>query len=509
MSKKIFKNIFHSGLTSLITGIIGFLMLPYMISKVGIVEYGLVGIGSIFYISGYISLLEMGFQASISKYISEFNAKQEYLKVCQLLNTTLIIFICLGFALMIIGVLISGFLVNYLLLIPSEYKSSFHKILLLISITYIFQFPIFVYAGLFEGLQRFDILKGIQSLCAVLTALCIILSLTLGYNYMGIIVSSLLVIFLQFLAYMYFSFRTLPYFSLSYKYINFNIIREIWRMTKFISIGKISSFLYNNSPRIFISILLGPVSMTSYEVIMRLPRFIKVSLGFFNSAIMPAVSEMEATNQQEKLPILFLRGNRYLMIIIVPIVSAAIYFADEFLRVWLGNGFSHLYLLLQFVLIWNIAIPLISYGGSIMLGLNRKLRETTILSIASTILSVVLSMILIWRYEISGIIIGYVCGILLVTPFYMSIYLKEFNIKYVDFIKMILSIFAFSIIPIGISILTNLIIVKESMLIFIMNIFVWCISYWMCLYFFSMDEDERMSINKIFTQGFNQNAGSV
>ena len=44
MEEKLFKNTLYSGLSSIATGAVGFFLLPIIISRVGVVEYGLVGI---------------------------------------------------------------------------------------------------------------------------------------------------------------------------------------------------------------------------------------------------------------------------------------------------------------------------------------------------------------------------------------------------------------------------------------------------------------------------------
>ena len=259
MKKKIIRNTIFSGLSSLTVGVIGFLLLPFMIHKVGVVEYGLVGISYIFAMSGYVSMLEMGFQSSISKYVAEFYAKGEELKICRIVITVCAMFLCMGIVLMIAGFALSGIFARHLFIIPAEYQSSFQRVLILIFFSYVFQFPTIVYAGLLEGIQRFDILKGMQALTAIIIAGGIILFLTLGYNYVAIVACTLFGLFVQFCVYVYSAFKILPFLSIKYEYLSYQIIKEIWAMTKFLFIGKVSSLIYHNTPKFLTSMLLGPV----------------------------------------------------------------------------------------------------------------------------------------------------------------------------------------------------------------------------------------------------------
>lgn len=264
-----------------------------MIAKVGIVEYGLVGISSIFAMSGYVSLLELGFQKTIAKYTAEYHAQNNELKICRLISTMFWVFMAIGILLMIVGLSFTGLILSFLKL-PAGYRSSFQIALTIIFVSYVFQFPNLVFAGLFEGLQRFDVLKGIQVIATILSALSVIILLMSGYGYIAIVCSTIAALIIQCLLYFILSFKTLPYLSIRYKHFSIRYLAEIWQMAKYLFAGKISSLIYHQTPRVLISIFLGAAVMTSYEVVIRLPRFLKVMLGFVNAAVTPAASELNA-----------------------------------------------------------------------------------------------------------------------------------------------------------------------------------------------------------------------
>jgi O-antigen/teichoic acid export membrane protein len=81
LKEKIIRNTISCGASSTISILANFLLLPFMISRLGVIEYGLIGISDIFTVGGCMSLLEMGFQSSISKYVAEYNAKNNHIKI--------------------------------------------------------------------------------------------------------------------------------------------------------------------------------------------------------------------------------------------------------------------------------------------------------------------------------------------------------------------------------------------------------------------------------------------
>ena len=497
MKEKIVKNTLYSGISSIIMGIIGFFLLPFMIAKVGVVEYGLVGISNIFAMSGYISILEMGFQSSMAVYIADYYSQKEELKICQLVNSVMIIFIVSGSVLMILGIILSDFFVTYLLKIPDIYRSSFNTMLCLIFSSYVIQFPTIALAGLFQGLQRFDILKGVQTLTVIIAALSIILLLNHGFDYTVIIISNLASFIIQFILFLLFSFKKVPFLKISHKYFSLKIIKEIFIMTKYLSIGNLSSLISIHTPRILIGLFLGPILMTSFEVVMRLPRFIKVQLGFLNSAVMTAASELKATNQNEKIRELFLRGLRYQFIIAFPVIIGAMFFAREFLRNWVGQEFENLSGLLQFVLIWNLITPIVNYGASILVGMNKELKRLMMLHVTTTAMGLILSLALIWHYELHGVIIGYAGSFILMFPWYLYIYLNEFRLKYPKFIKEIVSVIIISIIPAGIMFLTNRLMPTEGLLMLAVKGSILCLLYLCILYALILNSQDRLTIARL------------
>lgn len=497
VKKKIVLNTVYSGLSSLVTGLIGFLLIPFMITRVGVTEFGLVGISNIFAMSGYISLLEMGFQSSIAVYIAEFYSKKEEHKILRLLNTTLVLFFVIGLLLALLGLGLSDVFIKYVLQIPETYQNSFKTALILIFVSYIFQFPTIPFAGLFQGLQRFDLLKGVQTAVVILAALGIILLLNLGYNYLAIIFCTVSSLFIQFLLYLYFAYRELPFFVIKYEHFSRDSINAIWKMSKFLSIGNIASVIHLHTPRIIVGIFLGPVFMASFDIIIRLPRFIKAQLGFLNSAVMTAASELKAQDQHETLRALFLRGLRYQFVVALPIITGSIFFAEEFLRVWVGRSFENLASLLQLALLWNFMTPVVNYGASILVGMNRKLERITTLHVMTAFLGIFISAVLVERYRLNGIIVGYVFSYVLTLPWYLSMYLREFDIKYPNFLKETILMFISMVIPFAVVTLVNHSIPGEKFSSLIMKVLAWCFVYWGVLYFIALNKEDRRMVLKL------------
>jgi len=268
-------------------------------------------------------------------------------------------------------------------------------------------------------------------------------------------------------------------------------MREVFNMTKFLFINRISDLIFHNSPRIIIGIFLGPISMTSYEAVIKISRMIKVALGFINSAIMPAASELYANNNTNTLRELFLKTCRYQLVAVFPVATAVMFLAQSFYRLWLGADFVKLAPLLWIALVFNLITPFITVGGAMMIGMNKKLKSLTLLSTTNALLNVIIILLLIQKYELIGVFVGLSLSTLAMSPFYLKMFFKEFNIKAEIFLKESAIVAALVIFPLILISVINKIVVYNNYFTLFSKGFMWCLSYWIMLYIFVLDDKDK------------------
>jgi len=340
-------------------------------------------------------------------------------------------------------------------------------------------------------------LKGTQVVVVLSTAVAIIVFLTLGYNYLAIIICMVVGLCLQAAICLYFSFRCMPFLRFGCRFFSFRIIREVWPTAGLIFLGKISGLVYHQTPRLLIGIILNPAVMTAYEVVSKLPRFIKVMLGFVNSAVMPASSELWALKEKVRLSRLFEKGVRYQIYFSFPIVTGAIYLAEEFLISWVGSEFAYLSKLLMFLLIWNLFTILVTYGGSMFIGMNVRLKELALLSFLTAVLSIIVALMSIRDYQLTGVIVGYVSALLIIFPAYLHYYFKEFDTKYFFLIREYFFVTVLGLCPLFIVFLLKKMVVAKGLIFLIIQGLLWCFCYWGVIYAILLDGDERKLVYRI------------
>lgn len=409
-------------------GLINFFLVPFMVAKLGIVAFGLVVIINIFSLGGYLSLLELGFQTSITKYVAQYTASGENDKINGLVNSTFVFYLGIAFLVFVVASLLCGNIVA-LFDIPDDFADQFKFSLYLIFFSYLYQFPNFVFIGLLQGAHRFDVLKSVELLMSVFRAVGCVLLLCFGHGFFAVIVLTLFLLLFQCIAHVYFSKRHFPFLRFGTKYVRMGALMEIKSMSGLIFVGKFASLLFSQTDKILIGIFLGPLYMAWYEIVIKLPAILKQSLGFMNLVVVPAASELHVSGRSATLRKLFLRGLRYQVYLAYPLILAAAYYARPFLKYWAGEDLIFLAPLLQLQLAVNLLQPLANYGGSLLLGMNVRLKEFTLISVFSALLNLAVTILLIEKYQLRGVVIGTIAGVALALIASFYFFLREFEIK--------------------------------------------------------------------------------
>ena len=88
---KILRNTFSSIGVRILMIIISILLIPFMIAKMGKQEFGILALMGA--VTGYVGLLDVGFNSAFIKYISEHFTRGETKKINQIINSGFVFYI--------------------------------------------------------------------------------------------------------------------------------------------------------------------------------------------------------------------------------------------------------------------------------------------------------------------------------------------------------------------------------------------------------------------------------
>ena len=428
MKHMIVKNSILNVLFSLSNGFLGLLLLPFMTAKMGKLDYGLYALLILFSGSGYMQILELGLQSSVTKFTAQFFARGELFKIKTLLSTVFINFLGLAFISFLIGFSLRGPLVS-LLNIPLDKQNVAMVCLTVTFANYFFTLPNLAVTGVLQGYRHFSYLRTSEFFINILRTVFIVINLLYSPDLFTLLIINFATSFLQLVINLSIVYATCNRIYPSPANFAWSMIGEIRTMTLWMFLGRVCSTLFKQTDRLFISILLGPAAVTEYEIFTKVPYVLKSIFGQVNEILMPTSSHLNESKDRERtLKVLFYKSTRWQMFISLPFYCVLISYSAEFLEGWAGSQYA--FLSKPFILAVVMGMTLVFSGGTSMLvGTNLRMREMSLLTIIAAFINVAATYIFLQEFGVIGAIYGSLVGLGMQLPFTFYFFAKEFKIS--------------------------------------------------------------------------------
>jgi O-antigen/teichoic acid export membrane protein len=183
------------------------------------------------------------------------------------------------------------------------------------------------------------------------------------------------------------------------------IFRKLFAYGSKLQISRVADSVNFQFDRIIVSKFVGIDYVMFADVGGRLLSRIRVLPLILLSSLIPAVSELQAMNQTERIRLAFDRSTKFLAFISVPLFVFAAAFAHPIVRIWLGSSFSIAAYTMQILALgylFNVLTGSISFFSQGIGNLGAQM-WTSIIQAATNI---VLSIVLVFRIGYYGVMIG-------------------------------------------------------------------------------------------------------
>ena len=488
IKNKIIRNTSIISSSGILLGILNFIVVSILVSHLGFEKYGVFVFILYFSVNnGFMSLFDFGIKSITTKYISQHLALNEYSKINEFINFSFFLSILIGVVISLFTLLFFHNIESYFVDINTY--SGFFDTFKWFVLSYVLQFVNYTFIGIYEGFQRYDISKIMEVFFYVLQSILIITIVLLNLQINYFIYVFIFIFTINFVINII-VFKRLFEFRLCFNNMRISAVK-FYDIAKHMFPTQLSSMVYNQYPKFFILSFLNTTSLGIYDVIVKIPRFLKTIAGFINSALMPAVSELTALGKNESVNNIYELGFRLNLFILVPILTAVIYFAQPIMHIWINDTMHYQYM--QVFVIWNLLVPYVTFGGPLLVGMNKELKFMKNVSWSITIISIVVSLILIRDLELWGIVFGQLSGLILL-PIIFSKYMEIFAVNKFAFIKSNILIYLIAIIPI---VFFEYFANVSSMITLIISGFVWCSIYWLLIYFVILNQKEKIILREV------------
>lgn len=309
---------------------------PYLVFKLGSEGYGVYSL--LMGLLGYYNLADLGLGQSITKYVAQYEADENYAAINHSINAALITQVAIG---TVVSVGVFGFSDSLLRLlrVSKDFRGSAEIGLYICGISFLFQVVGSTLSSVLKGLQRYDLSSKLVVFTQTLKNIGIAGALYFGGGLLGVVFaaggSAVLLFFLN----LVFVYRKLEGWSLL-DGTSKAAVKELFSFSFYLFISRLANLFQNHIVRFVISFFLGPSAVTFYMVPHKV---VNAGIGIMRRAsgtLLPYASELGELNDKQQLQRTFVQGTKLMMSIALPLFLLTILFSKPLMTVWMGVEFA-------------------------------------------------------------------------------------------------------------------------------------------------------------------------
>jgi O-antigen/teichoic acid export membrane protein len=398
----IFKNVGSSWFALGLNILVALFLSPYILHHLGDEAFGLWVL--IFSITGYYGLFDLGIRSSIIRYVAMYSTVAKNEELNRLINTAFFTYSGIGTVAILITITVS-FYVGSIFRISGSSIPLARWLFLMAGSAVALGFPLGVFGGILEGLQRFYLLNLNSMSSTLVRALLIVIALRHGR---GLLTVALITVSLPLLTGLVNATVALCILPLRFglKHLNRESLRSIasYSGTTFILI--VAFRLRFKTDAMVIGTFVSSAAITYFTIGSRLVDYAGEVVSGLAQVFVPMSSQSDATGDLAGLRKIFVAGNRACALVIFPMAAILIILGKSVIEVWMGARYvTASYPVLLVLLIPSTLMLAQSASGRVLYGMakHKTLAVVTLLEGSANLL---LSILLVRRFGILGDAVG-------------------------------------------------------------------------------------------------------
>jgi O-antigen/teichoic acid export membrane protein len=382
--------------------VVGFLLTPYILHRLGDTAMGLWFLLTT--LTGYYGILDFGIRNAVVRFVARFDEQQDAESFSKVLSTGLAAYSAVAGVLLLLT-LLAAWQVDSIFKIDSEWVGTARLLLLIVGSGTAVSLALGMFGGVLEGLQKFTWVSGVQTVTALLRAGLILFLLERGGGILSVGAVTVSLNVLAALVYAFVVFHLRPEVRLRRQFVEMATLKSLIAfgvVTFWVSIANNLRFYANET---VIGIFLSVSLVTMFAVSSRLVRYSMDTVQAMAQVFTPMSSALDARKDHEQLRKVFLVGNRYCALVMLPLAGMFVIAGKTILRVWVGEQYVASYPILCWLIVPTALYMSQAASTKILYGMAKHQMMARVL-LAEGICNLLLSIFLLQWLGLLGVAIG-------------------------------------------------------------------------------------------------------
>lgn len=404
-SATILRNIASNWVGFVVNAAVTLALTPVILRELGTAGYGIWVLTSS--IIGYYGILDLGFRAGVTQYLTRHLAIGDYVTASECMSTAVAVLAALGAVMLGLSVG-AAYIAPDVFDLPAEMIREAFWCILIVGFSSAIQFALSPFTSVFTATQRFDLANIIGVTTRLLTAGGIVLALEMRQGLIGVSAATCIVSAVDYLVRWRVAYRLAPQLEVSLRHTNWQRLRGMTSFGAWNSLISINAVVYQHVPNILIASLMPIAAVGHYALATGLTRQITAVLSPVGQVIYPAAAHLHAQGDRKGLEFLYHDGSRLMLLATTSIVVMAAFWAEDFYRLWIGEKylstgpFHSVALLFEIFLVSIYTSYFSSIAGQILMGTGH-VRMVATAMICGSMINLSISFFLIGRYGLAGV----------------------------------------------------------------------------------------------------------
>ncbi len=358
------RNVAFSGASFAVVGSIGLMLVPVILNAYGLPAYGLIVLARLFLPTGLLGMFDCGILELATKLTAQWRSGGSVFR-----HSLLAPIVVLGAGLGIVMAIALALLAPYMSAFAGDsaayLEADMHAVWWATAAALLILFPGIAIEGVVRGFEKFMVVRGVELASTVVYAIVTLLLIQLEKPFTWVIYAFLSTSILRVCVLAAWVMRAGVFRWQEFAVVRLAAVVESASMGWVFAQGKMLGTVQGQLPVLLIGLLTGPSGIATYDVIMRLPRFLKSVLALTVSVVFPVSARLDAGTDTSAIPRLLVSGMSMVMFSLYPVIAASMVFAKSIMELWIGATLVEYWpwMTLMFgALLTNI---LLSYGLSV------------------------------------------------------------------------------------------------------------------------------------------------
>ena len=306
---------------------------PITLMYVSLDEYG-VWACCIVLIS-YLGMSAFGVSNVYIREVAGYAARGELERIDRLVSTGMTVVLAVGVALLVGLWFLLPFVVDLFRIAPELHRTAFVLFFGTVAVL-VLDLSLGAFAYVLQGLQKMAEERVVWVISVLLETVLMIAFLMLGFGVYGLLYAFAIRYVVATILYARACYRALPGLSIRLSLFDREAVGLFWHYGGIVQLSGLLGIFLRSIERVLAGVFIGVSATALYDIGEKLPMMGSMVASAMNGAFLPATTHLHETSRRRELIALYLKGSRYMNMMIGTMMGFLAAFAAPIIAVWIG-----------------------------------------------------------------------------------------------------------------------------------------------------------------------------